>query len=201
MRGLGPAAVCAVALAAAGCGGQRQDADEPSETYRLRVTRASFPAHQTVAEPTRMRIEVRNAGRRTAPDVAVTVRTKPARPGAAPVAFGQAESDPRLADLRKPVWVLDDGPKGGSSAYTNTWALGALGPGESATFAWRLTAVKAGSYTVAYRVSPGLDGKAKTARGERVKGAFKVRVSDAPVPARVDDNGEVVRGEEAGADR
>ena len=32
----------------------------------------------------------------------------------------------------------------------------------------------------------------------RTEGAFDVTISDEPVPARVNDEGEVVRGEEAG---
>jgi hypothetical protein len=47
-------------------------------------------------------------------------------------------------------------------------------------------------------VSPGVDGKAKLAEGSEASGRFTVTISDDPVPARVNDEGEVVRGEEAG---
>jgi hypothetical protein len=186
-------------LALAGCGGQRQDADEPSGSFRVSVTDASFPAKQTIAQPTRLRIAVRNTDKRDLPNVAVTVNTKPAHAGTAPLAFGQASSDTRLADTAKPVWIVDRGPSGGDTAYTNTWALGRMFPGETKTFTWHLTAVKAGTYTVAYRVAPGLDGKARAAGGQRVAGSFRVTISDKPVPARVDDNGNVVRGQKAKA--
>jgi hypothetical protein len=186
-------------LAFAGCGGKRQDADEPSGSFRVSVTNASFPARQTIAQPTRMRIEVRNTDKRELPNVAVTVQTKPAHAGAAPLAFGQADSDTRLADTAKPVWIVDRGPVGGDSAATNTWALGRMFPGETKTFTWNLTAVQAGDYTVVYRVAPGLNGKARAAGGQRVTGAFRVRISAKPVPARVDDNGNVVRGKKARA--
>jgi hypothetical protein len=198
-RGLVAAAVTAGLLATAGCGGKRQDADEPSGQFKVDVTSASFPARQTIAEPARMKIEVRNADKRALSNVAVTVQTKPSTTGAAPLAFGQADSDTRLADTGKPVWIVDAGPSGGDTAHTNTWALGRMFPGETKTFTWRLTAVKAGTYTVAYRVAPGLDGKAKPAGGTRTRGTFTVTISDKPVPARVDDNGNVVRGEKAGA--
>lgn len=197
-RALASAALVA-ALLAAGCGGDRQDANEPGGHFRVRVTGASFPAQQAIAQRARMRIAVRNADQRTVPNVAVTVETRPAHAGTAPVAFGQIDTDPRLADGERPVWVLDDGPKGGSTAQTNTWALGALAPGETKTFRWKLTAVRPGTYTVAYRVSPGLYGKAEAAGGEKVEGAFKVTISDAPVPAHVGGDGQVVRGEEAGS--
>lgn len=193
-----PAAVAA--LAAAGCGGQRQDANEPSGHFRVAVTGASFPARQSLSQHATMRIAVRNADKRTLPDVAVTVETRPrGGSGAAPDAFGQANAgDSRLADADQPVWVLDSGPGGGSTAYANTWALGSMFPGETKTFEWRLLPARAGAYTVSYRVSPGLNGKAKPARGRRTRGSFQVAISDQPVPARVDDSGNVVRGEQAG---
>jgi hypothetical protein len=70
-------------------------------------------------------------------------------------------------------------------------------PGETKDIEWRLTAVKPGDYTVNYKVSPGLHGKAVPAKGQRTTGSFKVSISDDPVPARVNGKGEVVR-EEAG---
>jgi hypothetical protein len=200
-RGLLAAALGAALLATGGCGSKRQDDDEPSGRFRVAVTSASFPAEQTIAESARLRIEVKNSDERAVPNVAVTVATKPERPGAAPLAFGAAEADTRLADTAKPVWILDRPPAGGESAYTNTWALGRMSPGEAKTFTWLLTAVKAGRYTVTYRVAPGLDGKAKVAAGEHARGSLKVTISDQPVPARVGDDGKVIRGEEPGSDK
>jgi hypothetical protein len=194
-------ALAAAVLAMAGCGGERQDADEPSGAFRVSVTDASFPAEQTIAQTARLKIEVKNSDKRALPNVAVTVATKPTRSGAAPLAFGEAASDSRLADTAKPVWILDRPPYGGESAYTNTWALGRMSPGQTKAFTWRLTAVKAGTYSISYRVAPGLDGKATVAAGEHARGTLRVTISDKPVPARVDDNGNVVRGEEAGSSK
>lgn len=188
------------ALAAlSGCGGgDPQDADEPEGTFRLEVADASFPESQSIAQETTLRLRVRNPEQRAVPVVAATVETEPARGGGA-VAFAQSKGDPRLADPNRPVWVLDQGPSGGDSAYANTWTLGRLGPGETRTFEWKLTAVEPGDYTVNYRVAPGLDGKARLAAGSKARGSFDVTISDEPVPARVDSEGNVVRGEEAGA--
>jgi hypothetical protein len=44
-------AVSALALAGAGCGEERQDADAPSGEFDVQVTDASFPAKQRIAEP------------------------------------------------------------------------------------------------------------------------------------------------------
>jgi hypothetical protein len=188
----------AAVAAISGCGGDPQDADEPEGTYRLEVAGASFPEDQHIADKATMRIRVRNPEQRAVPVVAVTVETKP-KAGGGPVAFSQSGSDSRLADPNRPVWVLDAGPRGGSSAYANTWSLGRLKGGETRTFEWKLTAVEPGDYTINYRVAPGLDGKARLAAGSRARGSFQVTISDDPVPARVDGEGNVERGEEAGA--
>ena len=189
-----------VAMAALpGCGGEAQDANEPEGDYRLEVADASFPAKQGIAEQTTMRIRVRNPEQRTVPNVAVTVETKGAGSGDGLTAFGQKDDDARLADPNRPIWILDQEPVGGTSAYANTWTLGPLKGGQTKTFEWKLTAVEPGRYSLAYRVSPGLDGKAKLAGGSKSRGTFSVTVDDEPVPARVNSKGEVVRGEEAGA--
>jgi hypothetical protein len=181
-------------LAVAGCGGERQDEGEPEGEFTLSVVDASFPARQSIAQPATMRIQVRNTDDRTLPNLAVTVETEPADEGAA-VAFAQAVDDPRLASPDKPVWVLDRGPDGGTTAFTNTWALGPVPAGEDRELEWRLTAVRPGEYTVNYRVAPGIHGRAVAAGGQDESGTFQVRISDEPVPATVNAQGEVVRGE------
>ena len=190
------AGTCVLALSAAGCGGEkRQDADEPRRDFKMELVRASFPADQQVGQTVQMRIRVRNAGKDPVPNAAVTVQTQPRKPGGAPAAFAQAVDDPRLADPQRPVWIVDRGPAGGDTAYTNTWALGKLPPGKSKSFNWRVTAVKPGRYTIDYEIAPGLDGRARLAPGSRGSGSFRVRISDDPVDARVNADGEVERGQ------
>ena len=195
MRSAATAAVVFVVLAVAGCGGERQDEDEPEGEFTLSVVDASFPARQSIAQAATMRIAVRNTDDRELPNLAVTVETEPAGGEAAPASFAQAVDDPRLASADKPVWVLDEGPEGGTTAYTNTWAVGPIPAGEERELEWRLTAVRPGRYTVNYRVAPGLDGRAVAAGGQDAAGSFQVRISDEPVPATVNGRGEVVRGD------
>ena len=192
------AVAAAAALALAGCGGDgRQDADAPSGEFSLDVVDASFPAKQRIAESATLKLEVENTGTRAVPQLTVIVETEPAQDGQAPVAFGQSADDPTLAASARPIWIVDDGPAGGDSAYTNTWAVGPLGKGQTRTVEWKLTAMEAGRYTVAWRLAPALEGDVKLTGG-RTKGEFAVTIADEPVPARVDGDGEVVRGEEAG---
>jgi hypothetical protein len=186
----------AVAVLAGGCGGERQDADAPSGTFDVDVTAASFPAEQSIAAPAVLSLEVANGSERAVPDLAVTVETLGAADGQAPTAFGQRTGDPALADSDRPIWIVDEGPAGGDSAYANTWTLGELAAGERKTIEWQLTPMRPGTYTVSYRLAPSVVGDAAV-RGEDTAGEFEVTISDDPVPARVNGKGEVVR-EEAG---
>jgi hypothetical protein len=180
-------------LSVGGCGGdRRQDADEPSGTFRVEVAGASFPKRQRVAESVELKVGVRNADDETLRNVAVTVETKPAGDDAA-IAFGERSSASGAADPSRPIWVLAEGPVGGAVATVNTWSAGTLRAGETKELTWRLVASRAGSYTVDYRVAPGLTGRARAARG-RTGGSFDVTIADEPVPARVGEDGEVIRG-------
>ena len=46
-------------LAVAGCGGQRQDADEPSGEFGLEIVSARFPKSQTLSQSALMVMRVR----------------------------------------------------------------------------------------------------------------------------------------------
>lgn len=190
----GLAMMVALGITGAACGGgsERQDADEPAGEYRLEVVDAEFPTRQKIAGRSTLKIEVRNADSKTVPNVAVTVQTEPEQPGGAPGSFAQNRDDEGLADPGRPIWIVDRGPVGGETAYTNTWALGRLEPGQSKTFEWRVTAVKAGEYKVGYSVSPGLDGKAKLASGTQGNGTFDVEVDGEPSDARIARDGKTV---------
>jgi hypothetical protein len=187
-------AIVLAGLAVAGCGSERQDEDEPEGEFTLEIVDASFPARQTTAQRAVMRLSVRNTDDRNLPNLAVTIDTESPGGGEAASAFGQASPDTRLADPDQPVWVVDRGPAGGDTAATNTWAVGPVFPGQTREIEWRVTAVRPGNYTVKYSVSPGLDGRAVPANGQNTTGSFRVRISDEPVPARVNAKGEVVRG-------
>ena len=199
-RALGIAAsVSAVSLAA--CGSQpRQDENEPKGDYRVEVVKASFPEQQKLAKRSDLEITVRNADRKTIPNLAVTLE-----------GFSKRLKDPDLADPNRPIFVINGRPKeiggfpeakeaapdGGETAYVGTWALGKVRPGDEKTFKWTVTAVKAGPFRVKYVVAAGLDGKAKAIAegGGRPVGSFAGTISDQPPQARVADDGEtVIRG-------
>lgn len=190
------AAVAAVALAvAAGCGGgdDRQDAGDRRATYRVAVERPSFPAVQALARETQLRITVRNVDDRTIPNVAATIEM--GDDGTATAAFGRRSDEPDLSSRSRPVWIVDEGPLSGTTAYANTWALGPLPPGEARTFVWRVTPVEPGRYRLRYRLAGSLAGGARleTEQGEPPRGELAVRIVERPVRHRVTDDGRIVR--------
>lgn len=159
-------------VAVSGCGGgTRQDAHEPSGSFEVAVVRASFPKRQHLAQPARFVITVRNTGREAVPNLAVTLDSFAARTPA-----------PGMADPSRAVWIVDDGPRGGDTAYVGTWAVGRLEPGATRRLVWRVTAVQPGTHTVKWQVAAGLNGKAKAVlAGNRAPaGAITVDVSERP---------------------
>ena len=178
----------------AACGdSERQDVKEPMATFEVEVSEPEFPERQRLAEPSTLRLQVRNTGPRTIPNVAVTLR-----------GFEQERERSDSAGTSRPVWIIDDEPTGGVTAYADTWALGTLSPGQSETFEWDVTAIQSGTWDLRYRVSAGLDGRAKArlADGSVPEGSLRVRVVDEPADARVDpDTGEVLENRPPARDR
>lgn len=189
----------------AGCGGgSEQNSNEPNAVFPVQVSTAAWPATQRLAQQTHLVILVRNTGHATIPNVAVTI-TNP-RYGTSVQAFGQYLNMPGLASHSRPVWIVDQPPgtcqfsclQGGAggavTAYSNTWALGALRPGATAKFDWALTAVVSGKYVVQYEVAAGLNGnaKARTAGGAIPIGRFHVTITNRPQQAYVNGKGQVV---------
>lgn len=181
------------AFVAAGCGGPRQDADEASGDYPVQVLKASFPSKQRLSENVEMRIRVRNVGAKTIPAIAVSLLDPKSKTGAQ--AFSDTSSDAQLSNRSRPIWILNKGPYGGDTAFSNTWTLGALGPRRTRTFKWMVSPAKSGDYRILYRVAAGLDGKAKAVTpGSKkpVTGEFDTHITQKPRQARVTPSGKVV---------
>jgi hypothetical protein len=189
--------VCLLALAGCG-GGPRQDENEPSGNFPVEVVKASFPGKQKLAKSSDLVVTVRNTGRETIPNIAMTVN-----------GFDVHKSNPELAEATRPVFALngvrvkiagfpeakDAAPRGCDTAFVNTWACGPLKPNQSKTFRWSVTAVHAGDYKVAWRVAAGLDGKAKAVAqggGPPPSGKFTGTISDAAPNVRVADDGHTI---------
>jgi hypothetical protein len=184
------AATAAVALALVGCGGSGGSSAGHPATYQV-ATRATFPARQSLAEHVELQLTVRNTGARTIPSVAATLETGD-RHSAGVTAFGSYLGGAGLASHSRPVWIVDDGPVNGDTAYTNTWALGAIPPGRSRTFTWRVVPVRAGRYTLRYRLTAGRRSELREANGDAPIGSFGVQVSGKPAQVRVTPDGKIV---------
>ena len=182
-RALTAALACALALSA--CGGEeRQDADEPQGSFPVEVTEVDFPLAQSLADRTSFVIEVRNTGSETIPNIAVTLD-----------GLDRSSEGEDVAEPQSPIWILESGPEGGTTAYVDTWAKGELPAGETARFEWDVTVVEAGTHELTYGVAAGLDGRARAEGegGRPPEGEVTVTVTDRPSDARVDpDTGEVI---------
>jgi hypothetical protein len=166
-------ATLAFTLGACG-GGEMQDENEPTGQFKVDVVSATFPGRQHLAQAANLRIEIQNRDSREIPNLAVTVD-----------GFGQRRDDATLADPERPVWILNKPPHNSNTAFTNTWAVGPVPAGATRILNWNVTAVRAGTYSVRYRVAAGADGKAvaEAADGSGpAKGSFVARVSPTPRP-------------------
>ncbi|HEX8855014.1 MAG TPA: hypothetical protein VF752_05385 [Thermoleophilaceae bacterium] len=171
-------------LAFAGCGGgERQDANEPSGDFKVQVVKADFPAKQALAQRSDMVISVKNVDTKTVPNVAVTVKS-----------FEYNIQDSSVADPSRPIFVVNQPPRGGDTAYVDTYALGALKPGQVASFHWSVTAVRPGPFKITYRVAAGLNGKARAvlSEGGAPGGTFTGNVSQKAPQSKVADDGKTV---------
>lgn len=194
------------ALVVSGCGGgQRQDAKEPKGDFPVKVVSASFPQKQRLAKDSTMEIVVQNAGQRTIPTISVTVKCGRGLGGS----FNTTTADTDAADPQRPQFVvnkiptatervnppLDPAPLERSSAFVDTYPLGPLASGRSATFRWDVSAVKAGPYRLCWRVNAGLYGKARAvaaAGGGPIAGEFKGKISNRAPKATVGPDGRTV---------
>jgi hypothetical protein len=200
------AAAGASALAVSGCGGgQKQDAKEPSGSFPVKVVRAAFPRSQSLAKNSTMEIVVQNAGQKMIPLISVTVKCGSALGGS----FSIATQDTNVANPERPQFVvnkiptaterinppLDPAPLERSSSYPDTYPLGPLGAGHTATFMWDVTAVRPGPYHLCWRVNTGLYGKSKAvaASGSApVAGEFKGTVSRKAPKATIGPDGRSI---------
>jgi hypothetical protein len=215
------ALLAALLTACGGSSNKRQDEDEKAGEYEVEIVSATFPTDQKLAKRSVLEIKVANAGDEDIPNVNVSVDDfyyrEDLRPG---------EEETGLADPERPIFVIDTIPTrpGGprreterldplerSSAYVDTYPLGELEEGKTATFRWEVTAVKAGPFCITWKVAAGLDGRAdavvqpeqpekrcrnnQVVDGERTEeptGAFAGFVSDKAPEARIAEDGETV---------
>jgi hypothetical protein len=170
------------------CGGDdRRDAGVADRTYDVEIERATFQPRQHLAQRNALVIAVRNAGRETIPNLTVTVR-----------GFADRSGGPRNADFGRDLWIVDRGPAGGTTAFEDTWSIGRLAAGRTATLRWEVTPVVAGTHELTYELAATPAGGAhmKTGDGDEAGGSLTVRVTDKPARARVDPRtGEVRRQE------
>jgi hypothetical protein len=192
-----------LALSIAACGGSSSDANEAEGHYRVKVTDASFPTEQQLGQTYLLDLSVRNTGNKTIPALTVNVSIKGKEGEGSTLPFGIRDPQPELAQPDRPVWVLaahypkfagSTASGGAETSNQKTFDFGPLKKGATADTVWKLSAVKAGTYTLVYAVEAGLSDvtKAETGGGAAPGGSFTVKVSSAERNTEVNDRGEVV---------
>jgi hypothetical protein len=193
----------AVAASLAACGESSSDQNQPAGTFHVQVTQASFPTEQRLGQTSLLRLGIRNTGQRTVPALTVTVSVGGKDGQASSLPFGVRDQQAGLASANRPVWVLaqtyprlvgSSKSGGATTANPKTFDFGPLKPGATTEAVWKLSAVKAGNFTLGYGIDAGLSGtaKAKTEGGVAPGGSFATEISAVPPDTEVTDSGEVV---------
>lgn len=190
------------------CGGSESSSDnEPSGTFHVKVTEASFPAKQALGQTALLQLGVRNTGKRTVPGLTVTFTVAGKEGVNSSLPFGVSDPGSGLAQPDRPVWVLaqtyprlhgSSDPGGASTSNPKTFDFGPLKPGATTKAVWKLSAVRPGRYTLLYRINAGLSGKAraKTTGGVAPGGSFATEISEELPETEVTDSGEIVEVKE-----
>lgn len=194
----------AVAALLAACGGgSSSDANETAGTYRIHVTEATFPTKQRLGQTSLLQLGVRNNGKKTIPALTVTITIAGMAGRSSSLPFGVHDPQAGLAQSDRPVWVLSETyprlvgssePGGATTSNRKTFSFGPLKPGKTVAAVWKLSAVKAGDFTLLYRVGAGLNGdvKAETDGGVAPGGSFVTEITQQLPETEVTDSGEVV---------
>lgn len=195
----------AVAALLAACGGESSsDSNEAAGTYRVNVTDASFPTEQRLGQTSQLRLGVRNVSKKTIPALTVTITVAGKRGSESSLPFGVHDPQAGLAQADRPVWVLaehyprladSDQSGGATTSNRKTFDFGPLKAGASTDAVWKLSAVKAGKFTLLYRVDAGLSGEAKAVTGKNDAapgGSFATEISSELPETEVTDDGEIV---------
>jgi hypothetical protein len=199
---IGLAALAAAALLGA-CGESSSDANEATGTFHVKVTEARFPTAQKLGQTSLLQLGIRNTGKRTVPALTVTFTIAGKEGVESSLPFGVREPQPQLAQPERPVWVLaqtfprlqgSSAPGGASTSNRKTFDFGPLKPGATTEAVWKLSAVRAGKFTLLYTIDAGLSGEAnaKTEGGVRPGGSFQTEIASRLPETEVTDSGEVV---------
>jgi hypothetical protein len=199
---IGFAALAAAAIFSA-CGESASSDSEPTGTFQVKVTEATFPTAQKLGQTALLKLAVRNTGKRTVPALTVSFTVAGKEGVNSSLPFGVRDPQPELAQPDRPVWVLaqtyprlhgSSKPGGASTSSRKSFSLGELKPGATTDAVWKLSAVRSGKYTLLYSIDAGVGGKAraKTDNGVRPGGSFATEISERLPETEVNGSGEIV---------
>lgn len=189
------------------CGSSGSSDSEPTGTFHVKVTEASFPAKQDLGQTSLLQLGVRNTGKRAIPGLTVTFTIAGKQGVDSSLPFGVSDRGAELAASERPVWVLaqtyprlhgSSSPGGATTSNRKTFDFGEVKPGKTVQAVWKLSAVRPGRYTLLYTIDAGLSGKAraKTTGGVAPGGSFTAEISEELPETEVTDSGEIVEAKQ-----
>jgi hypothetical protein len=194
----------AIAVGVAACGGGGGSADkEPEGHFDVAVVKSEFPTQQHLGQTSTLKIAVKNTGEKKVPGLTINVGIVGKQGETSSLPFGYHDPQPELAQHDRPVWVLAEGypqltgsgdSAGARTSSPKSFDFGPLAPGKTVEAEWKLSAVKAGKWTIGYEVGAGLGGKAKAGKkgGASPGGTISTEISDRKTEVKVTDSGEIV---------
>ena len=164
---------------------------KPTGTFHVKVTEASFPRPQHLGQTSLLQLGIRNTGKRTVPGLTVTftIAGKEGVDSSLPFGVSDPQTGTRparpagLGPGRRPTRACTAPPTPAAPRprTRRPSPSGPLKPGETTQAVWKLSAVRAGKYTLLYNVGAGLSGeaKAKTENGVAPGGSFTTEITAA----------------------
>lgn len=163
------------AIAGCGSGGERQDANAQTGTWKVAVEQWEFPAVQPLGRPVTMKLVIRNIDTRDIPTVVVSIG-----------GLREPVQQQGSATRTRPIWIVNEVREGDQTPYNSltktSYDTGALEPGEVRTFELPLTPLRRGEHVVSYTLAAGLFGGAKleTVDGDPAAGSRTVAIDPNP---------------------
>lgn len=134
----------------AGCGGPTRDADAPTGTWKVEVTKFKFRELQQLGRHYRLKLNIKNIDDTTIPNLNVKID-----------GLNYKADQKEALNQTRPIWVIDEQSPNAATDTTNLYRYGPIKPGETGELYLDTTPIKSGRFTISYTIAADLYGNAK----------------------------------------